>query len=321
MKYIARKTLLEIQRQILQDTDSETVVVHKSANNSSFNPQRRSALKTIAATTLLTTASNPLIELLNATFGKTLLQPSEAKAQYNYDNIPPGIATCRDKAIEQAFVLARDPNSFYNSVRQIAIFEGILGITDESYYPTEFMTVKNDTPYIEPAYWFLCAMENDYSYKTNQKLKEKNPILFDFSRGIIDYFHEFIYSGYPDLKTEDNLLKAIFGAAGYDKEKKLKEYHDGDFKEKTRIIKATAKSLLNLKVDPKLNQINDNYDKRLIAQWSSLFLTAYYRMTYSEKERNGNLINNFIEKPLRKIDPRVRGYKKGSYSNTYGTLF
>jgi len=156
------KTLLDIQTQILQDEDCETVVVHKSANNPTFNQKRRSALKTIAATTLLTTASNPLIELLNATFGKTLLQPSVAKADFNYNNIPPGIATCRDKEIEQAYVLGRDPTSYYKEVEQIRIFEGIMRISDTRYLPNDFGVVKPDTPYIEPAYWFLCAMTDDF---------------------------------------------------------------------------------------------------------------------------------------------------------------
>ena len=137
---------------------------HKYTNIS--NPQRRSALKTIAATTLLTAASNPLIKLLNATIGKTLLQPSEAKA--NDVKYPPGIETCRDKAIKDAYYIINTENHYDKRIR---IFEGIMRIDNQ--YSIEFGVVNYNTPYIEPAYWYLCAMTNDYSVKILDKLEKK----------------------------------------------------------------------------------------------------------------------------------------------------
>ena len=301
------KTLLDIQTQILQDEDRETVVVHKSANNPTFNQKRRSALKTIAATTLLTTASNPLIELLNATFGKTLLQPSVAKA---YDvEYPPGIATCRDKAIKEAYGLLKDHNNY--GVDRMKIFEGIMKISDSMYLPNSFpYIVKPDTPYIEPAYWFLCAMEDDYKYKINQKLKKKNQSLYYFSRGMIDYFQKFVYNKNRVFNIEKHLLNSIFAAAYGEKEMeaKTKQYLNSNFQEKTRIIKETAKIFQNMHIDPSKNEINDNYDKALTAQWASYWLVTYY----VNLDRDYKIIydleqDGFMNMNSGKIDLRVRG--------------
>jgi len=311
------KTLLKIQEQILLESDDEVVVVHKSANNPSFSSKRRDALKTIAAATLLTTASNPIIELFNATFGKEVLHPSEAKASYNYKNIPPGIATCRDRAIIQAYVLAREPRDYYKGIEQMRIFEGIMGITSKHYLPLEFRTVKDNTPYIEPAYWYLCAMTDDPPRRIYKELEKKNPILTEFATGIFSYFREWVYynKGYYGMKTEEYLLNSIFGAAYGEEnmEKLTNQYLNADFEAKKRLIENTAKIFQNMRIDPKKNQINDNYDKALTAQWAAFWLVGHY-----EKEKNiklGDLIFNLEQYGFKdmkdvndeKLDLRVRG--------------
>ena len=286
-----------------------------------FNPQRRSALKTIAATTLLTTASNPLIELLNATFGKTLLQPSEAKA----DDVkyPPGIATCRDRAIQDAYYILRTHNDY--SVGPIAIFEGIMGISKTKYLPNSFRhIVKENTPYIEPAYWYLCAMEDETmnSKYYSEELYKKNPSLAEFATGIHVYFLKYIYNkNITQISIEEKFLNSIFCAAyGEKKKKKLtQQYLHSNFKEKTRIIKATAKIFQNMHIDPNKNEINDNYDKALTAQWASFWLERYYERTYGSDNKKTNLIwLNLEQKGFKnmnngKIDLRIRGYEGHYY--------
>ena len=57
--------------------------------------------------------------------------------------------------------------------------------------------------------------------------------------------------------------------------------------------------------DPKLNQINDDYDKLLTAQWSAIWLTEHYDI--SENKKEGNL-SYYIEKNIRPlIKLKIRG--------------
>ena len=289
--------------------------------NPNIDLSRRNALKTLGiGAVLLTTAPNTIIDLVNKTFDKEILYKNEAKADYNYKDIPPGIATCRDRHIKQAYVLVRDENwrEYYHGVKQIKIFEGIMDITDNNYFPMEFGKVNPNTPYIEPAYWFLCAMMNDLNKNIFDKLKKKNHILYEFAYGIINYFHEFVYrnKGYYGMQTEKHLLNSIFGAAyGEDKmDSMTKQYLNSDFEEKTTLIKNTTKIFQNMHIDPTNNQINDNYDKALTAQWAAFWLVGYY-----ERKKNKcddiiwNLENygfkkmNNSQNKNDKIDLRIRG--------------
>ena len=287
--------------------------------NKNFDPSKRKFLKSIGlGAVLLTTAPNIIIDLINKIYGKQILPESEAYADYNYNNIPPGIETCRDKHIKQAYVLARNPTSYYKGVEQIRIFEGIMKISNSMYLPNSFGIINDNTPYIEPAYWFLCAMRDDFPNRIYNKLEKKNKILEEFATGIGNYFAEWVYpnKGYYGMKTEEHLLKSIFAAAGYDMEKKTQEYLNSNFQEKKNIIKNTAKIFQNMNINPKNNQINDNYDKALTAQWASLWLYGhYYRLEGKSKKTIliYNLEQKFKSIGKQKIDLRIRGPPKYNY--------
>ena len=75
-------------------------------------------------------------------------------------------------------------------------------------------------------------------------------------------------------------------------------------------------------IDPNKNEINDNYDKALTAQWASYWLTRYYNRTYGIDNKRTDLIWSELEmdgfKKMNggKIDLRIRA-KKGEASFRY----
>ena len=308
------ETLIEIQTKILEDMDDGAVVAHKHSNRISDNKtSRRNFLKKLGLGLVAATAAPMTIPSLN--------KDAEAYySVYNYKNLPPGIKKCRDKEIINAYVMYRasgglDDNVYYKGIDVVAIFEGIMHISDTQYFPLEFGEVRDSTPVIEPAYWYLCAWADEPYFPIMDEVKKKNPILNDFSNGIYNYFAQWIYynKGYYGMKTEDNLLLSIFGAAGYDKKKKLDEYYKANFDGKKEIILETADVFKNMYINPKPDQINDNYDRALTAQWASFWLTRHYSRTYGKNGKLPLLIWAELEqKPFMKmnngkIDMRIRG--------------
>ena len=308
------KTLIEIQTKILEDMDDSAVAVNISSNLTSDNKSsRRNFLKKLGLGLAATAAAPAIIP--------SLTKDAEAYySVYNYKNLPPGIKKCRDKEIINAYVMYRASEGlnntvFYKGVDVVRIFCGIMRISNTQYFPIEFGEVRRSTPFIEPAYWYLCAWADMPHFPIMDELEKKNPILTQFMNGIYNYFREWVYynKGYYDLKTEDHLLMTIFGAAGYNKEKKLDEYYKANFNGKKEIIIETADVFKNMHINPKPDKINDNYDKALTAQWASYWLTRHYNRTYGYNGKMTVLIwseleqDGFRKMNNGKIDLRIRG--------------
>ena len=113
---------------------------------------------------------NPFADMLNKTFNKKILHTNDLKADENIE-YPPGIINCRDPAIKTAYRLScmNQGHYLYEYNKEIgAILAGVLALK-KSWVP-DFGRILLDTPFKEPAYWYICAKIDDYphgKYKNN----------------------------------------------------------------------------------------------------------------------------------------------------------
>ncbi len=319
----------EIKRIILSEQN-------KIINENKINKSRRNFLKGLGiGSVLLTTAPNELISVINNYFDTNLVKSGELEARSI--EYPPGIANCRDPAVKMAYYYyvrfgkRNYANRFYTGFELAQSLLRDRNIGDTHY--SSFAAIRPDTPFIEPAYWFVCAKINiGPDWSIYPRLKKENPALYWFNEGIADYFQQWIlHKGYTSLKKiiETDFLKSIFYAANYNtnevgslvkdylnsKEnytRELKEifnkykpnWDEMDNKMRNFLINNSKKGKIMNKVMNRLLNEKD-YNKRLVAQWSGFILSVHYGRT---NEYNKDMtINKFIEKPLRKIDPRIRG--------------
>ena len=244
------------------------------------DPKRRGALKTIVATTLLTTATNPLMELLNTAFGKKVLVSSEAKADDDVE-YPPGITVCRDKALKEAYYVLKTDQDY--RVDKGKIIKGIID-REETHYCG--IIVNANTPYIEPAYWFVCRMYGWCPARERNKLKEENLPLYYLSEGIDDYFIEAV-GGYTDYyyagtfkdRAINNCLIALFMAtyAAITKSIKeckdmVKEYNNATDIEKKNMLLSALNIIKNRSMDKKSEDPMNGYNRALVVTWSAAVL-------------------------------------------------
>lgn len=280
--------------------------------------QRRDAMKNIGiGALLLTTAPNQIIDIVNKVYKNEVLHKQEAQAYWkereeelDERSLPPGIRSCRDEAIKWAFQSYRKINDNDDDKEIFLARMGYIG-----HIMRYAHQIRNDTPFIEPAFWFMVEGAQIYkglSEKYTSQLKEKNPALYYFRLGILDYFFKWTgnrenilgYDKYGYDKVADRFTTSIIVAANRP-ESDLKKYKSMNTIQKGKYLDGLMKRFNNMKVNPKARKVNDNYDKRLIAQWSALFLTANYRKDLYNAE--GDLINHKIEKKLRKRDGKFRG--------------
>ena len=207
-----KQLLIEIEKKILQESQQNNVAYEFVANRRDF----------IANIFKLSTASlmiNPFADMLNKTFNKKILHTNDLKADENIE-YPPGIINCRDPAIKTAYRLScMDQGDYvYKYSKEIgAILAGVLALK-KSWVP-DFGRILLDTPFKEPAYWYICAKIDDYPHgKYKDKiLEKKNEPIFYFKNGIAEYFEYWIRNeDFNKRYIEENFLSAIFTAAGKD---------------------------------------------------------------------------------------------------------
>lgn len=239
--------------------------------------------------------------------GTGTVYSNDANAESN--EVPPGIeeAAKRDPAIKTAYQYWHYPqwlNSYNSSSKDIVQY--ILN----GYNPTGKVVhtkILSETPYLEPAYWFLSA-EMSNGTISGKEIRNKNLPLSYFAAGIGNYFTAWVEGHrnreyHPEVfkeRTEDYLLKSLFTSAG-ESEDKVGIYKGYSLELKKRYLQ--TKIMKNLETT--------SYNNQLVAAWSSFFLTNHYRYmefnVNNKYEKDGDNINLFIEKPLRKYIPQIRG--------------
>ena len=301
-----KQLLIEIEKKILQESQQNNVAYEFVANRRDF----------IANIFKLSTASlmiNPFADMLNKTFNKKILHTNDLKADENIE-YPPGIINCRDPAIKTAYRLScmNQGHYVYKYDKEIgAILAGVLALKSSNV--PAYGRIKSDTPFKEPAYWYICAKIDDYphgKYKNNILKKENEPI-YHFKNGIIEYFSYWIRNHENYFKyIEKSFLSAIFTAAGKDANE-YKTFLAKNIDERKQYLQDIMKIFEDMEFDKNKNQINDNYDKALIASWSSYWLVTHYLNIEGKSERT-MLIFNEVEQKFKKTgknneDLRVRG--------------
>ena len=155
------------------------------------------------------------------------------------------------------------------------------------------MFVKNETPYTEPAFYYLVNLFEMSGEIINwDELKKKNLPLYYFAEGIGNYFTVWIRKNYynPYLSKEDRkikaekyLSKAFVTACGFPESDSVKLINRIENMNEDQFIK----DLRN-----KLSQ--QTHKNKLTAAWSSTFLTNIYRRKYGgepmDETRTGMII-------------------------------
>ena len=329
------KVLLAIEKKLQKQKDISNIAHYRyeSANNT---PSRRDFLNRAFKLGIASVALNPLLPYMEKIFSLPLY-PQDAQAEDFWDKfaktVPPGIANCRDKEILRSYYYAKDPNAYYLGDQQFT-YQRLL---NETY--GDLKRIDPDTPYIEPAFWFMSDKLNIFPKEEiyEIELKKKNLALYYFAKGITRYFTNYIrnYGGYKNKEIESAFLNSIFIAAGkYDPNMKYKyntiipeveEYMNSTIQEKKQKLLEILKIYRSYDINPKARKINDNYNKLLVAAWSSYWLIEQYYIN-EKKGPNTMLINLNLEHKLIRLskkkinnikytDLRIRG---PPYYNLFG---
>jgi len=245
------------------------------------------------------------------------------------ETVPPGIANCRDIEILKSYYYMQHPNQYYLGDQRFTYKKLLFGIY------SHLRRIDNDTPYIEPAFWFMANKLRIYPKEEiyDKYLKEKNLSLYYFSKGITMYFTKWIRGrtwAYKNEDIETAFLNSIYIAAEkYPKDWNLnefqsskpipqvKEYLNSSIEERKKKLKGIMKIYRSYSIDPKVQEINNNYNKLLVAQWSAFWLVEHYDLKKDKK--NGDLLWGQLENQMKnvstnKIDIRIRAdAKKKNY--------
>jgi hypothetical protein len=295
------QTIIEIQENILADLDNDAVAYVESkmieklvVNNSDFDVSRREFFDKVAA-------------LGAVAMGTTLGVGTKANAAYlmKDSELPPGIANCRDTAVIMAYKywerdgVEQTDNGIY---RHKDIAKAILKIDKNRGMMPVPTYIKDDTPFVEPAYWFVRAKIND-SYNSEisvQDLKKKGyDAMAYFSTATSRYFDMWVRreQNYRE-SIEENYLKAIFIAAGRN-ENDVKGYMKMKLNEKEQFLSGIMNSFEK-----------ESYNNLLIGSWAGFFLVNHYDQI---NKNGGDFFFKMIEKPL-----RIFTHKEGKYIRVRG---
>jgi len=224
--------------------------------------------------------------------GTGILIPETAEAKTRMVEYPPGIANCRDPHIRDAYYWSeqRSSNDKWRPGTYVTAalrFGGRGPVTH---------TVNSQTPYTEPAYWFLCAkIDNSPSgppfYYT--KIKERNKPLFNFYCGIDNYYNTFIRRKKNSSKQiEEYFLKSIFISAFGGITLNISQCNalvesvrSASEDEKIRVLNKARKALLKMKKNKSSKDPMDGFNRALVASWSSAFLWSSVNKKYSDAVR------------------------------------
>ena len=230
--------------------------------------------------------------------GTGFLKPENALA-YDLSNLPPGFQICKDQVLVNVYIMMlRGEHTKIDIIKGALIHNGKLGDVHTGF-------VDNSTPLVEPAYWFTVCNYN-YKFQSNglngilsmdhgtnsflENIKNNHKAMYNWSRGINMYFRTWINKDYnPSVtETETYLLRAIFTAAGRS-EGEVEDYKKLDLVMKERYLQGVMQNLSK-----------ENYTNKLIAAWSSFFITDhFYRI--EKKGVNTMLYYNEAEQKTKKI--------------------
>ena len=221
---------------------------------------------------------------------------------------PPGIANCRDRMVRLIYGAL---SGHYNLGSNYSLFERLtarIGIKREQ--------VDFNSFYLEPAIYFvreeMGGRMNGNDLVAWNKLKERNPSLYFFQRGIGYYFDRWIHNDkrVSTKEIEDNLTKSIFYAAypnNETAESKSQEFINGNLVEKTQLSNFLMNEFSAMKgLDQKSKNPSNPYNRMLVASWASFLLANHYDVRVNNWDI-GKIINHNIEIPLRKFVPKIRG--------------
>ncbi len=253
--------------------------------------------------------------------GKTLGLGQEAKADISRKDwvnfsFPPGIAIAPD-IVKRGYYLCEA-----NNTSGIASNE----LSGRNIYGGEFATFVERIS--EPAIYFIEAKydiplsNNSNSLHTRRpfdiEMQENNRALWEFRKGINEFFIQLRRNIPHYEQAEKHFINSIFLASYQSVEKAYNlanKFESVTFEEKKKMAEEIVSELEKMgsgkKIESPTKFENNPYYRRLTASWSSMWLTNTYWLQVKkrddEKDDNMHLINDKVEKPLRKFIGKTRG--------------
>jgi len=205
--------------------------------------------------------------------------------------LPPGFANCRDPALKTLYILFHQNRWIqeYNAKSSEAATWG-MNFVNFNRPRGIFVNVKKDTPFKEPAYYFLAEEMNmgDHIISYKEVEKTNKPITY-FAGGIMRYFQTYVRNeGNYSESIESNFLGSIFLASGRS-EKDVKAYLAMSLEQKRPYLKGCMARLKKR-----------SYEDKLCAAWSAFFLTDNYYIQ-GKKNKRTMLSYNELEQPTKII--------------------
>ncbi len=253
----------------------------------------------------------------------TILGSSEANAE----DLPPGIANCRDRTIRILYSDQIGEDSGRSTF--LHLHNRLNGIVGGGFFDS--LVVQHKSKRIEPALYLLREQIN-YKYSDNRitvvKLPEIKdvPQILEFDRGIKQFYISYVYrwadpyitheksigSEQTKRATESHFVHSIAYAAYDDEETakaKAKEYLDSDMDGKTRVVMDMKEQFQRMgNGDRNSEDPRNPYNRKLAASWASYFLERSIFLEQNRTDSDRNLsINKHIEIPLRE----TVGFKVG----------
>lgn len=237
------------------------------------------------------------------------VQAFNSNISFKHSDLPPGILIVRDKNLVNIFAELYFSNGslkfqYDGSKRETDIKWYLLSVGDK-------LIIQKNTPLTEPAYWFTLNyfnyfygrkeritidMINDIKFYKD-KIKKENPAMNEWEEGISWYFSNWLYKSKKEpQKVEEHLAKSIILAAGRDDDYKV-------------LINAIEKQDMSYIQGLMSSLEKRSYEDKLIAAWSSFYMTLHEFRKTNSRNKNYNFIRYNIEEPLieKKITPKIRG--------------
>ena len=221
----------------------------------------------------------------------TILGSSEANAE----DLPPGIANCRDRTIRILYSDQIGEDSGRSTFRHLE--NRLNGIVGGGFFDS--LVVQRKSKRIEPALYLLREQIN-YKYRSGRGISvilpevRDVPQMLNFDRGIKQFYISYVYrwadpyiiheksigSEQTKRATESNFVHSIAYAAYDDEETakaKAKEYLDSDMAGKTRVVLDMKEQFQRMgNGDRNSKEPRNPYNRKLAASWSSFFLDKEY---------------------------------------------